>query len=327
MATASHRNPIHLVLDWDGTLTKKDTMSFIADFAHQRDLRKHGVRLDDYTRDWETFAHSYLEDYKQHVLKYDADRSEKGYTPKMESERLASLQPVEEASMMRVMDSRFLEGLTREDVNAAAMKAVKDGKLELRKGWYELFKRVVTRDVDKHIALPTSRATIGKVSILSVNWSATFIRLALKNSRTSREIFHENDRDIHTYLTNMEILANDLEGLDDPNGSPGTFRDKPSVRTSDDKACYLPTTGNKVVYIGDSSTDFDCLLNADVAITIRDDPMESGQQSLKETFERMNIETRHVSECEKSSNFRGVWWAGDFEEVLMFLDLRFDNET
>lgn len=64
------RAPIHLVLDFDGTLTEKDTMSQLANIAWARDNRLGIVRPDEYYRNhWNSFVEDYLKDYAAHKEK------------------------------------------------------------------------------------------------------------------------------------------------------------------------------------------------------------------------------------------------------------------
>jgi thiamine phosphate phosphatase / amino-HMP aminohydrolase len=45
-----------------------------------------------------------------------------------------------------------------------------------------------------------------------------------------------------------------------------------------------------ILYVGDSSTDFDCLIVAELGICVRDEPIAMHQMELKETLERVGIE-------------------------------------
>jgi len=245
-----------------------------------------------------------MEDYSAHARDYRPSKDDR-MTVAQESEWLRSLKAVEEASAERVAESGFFRGVDGHNVAATAQQAVASGDLRLRPGVLEF--------LNKHTPGSGREVAVGSsVEILSVNWSAHFIRESLVAST--------EDRDLCARLEQVPIVANEIQGLEDPDGSSGVITG--AIQTSADKLVRLdppnppgqmsqpPTT----VYIGDSPTDFDCLLAAYAGICIRDQPMGSGQRELAETFERMDIPVHHVLEAGRH-RLAGVWWARDFKEV------------
>lgn len=97
------------------------------------------------------------------------------------------------------------------------------------------------------------------------------------------------------------------------------------------KSCGVDS---EVVYVGDSATDLDCLLSADIGICVRNEGEMSGEQTeLRETLRRLAIGCQGIG-CMKSDDLeanstRGtqeigssVWWARDFDDILHSLVFR-----
>ncbi|KAJ9626568.1 hypothetical protein H2203_004201 [Taxawa tesnikishii (nom. ined.)] len=193
------RRPIHLVLDWDGTLTRKDTLSI-----------------------------AYGEDYIAHQAEY-RPKAEERRTVREERTWLASLAPIENRSVRRVEDSGLFHGVTTEDVDKVARKALAESQLELRKGWYELFGKL---SQDRN----SDAARSGNIiSILSVNWSERFIRRAMLAAADSVKHTGTADQQQPTSLIqDMDIRANEIEGLDQAGGSEGKLNKR--TRTASEPA-------------------------------------------------------------------------------------------
>ncbi|KAK4499979.1 hypothetical protein PRZ48_008165 [Zasmidium cellare] len=272
MAPRRLHRPAKLILDFDGTLTVKDTMAIL------------GRLPKDPPISWSEISEAYMKDYQ--VFK-DTPFPWKSFHEEEYSSWLASRKWVEQRSAQRVQDSGFFRGVTMQDVNGIVAAALDDGSLQMRDGWLNLFELFVTGDGEK-LTPPDS-----SISIISVNWSETFIRLALREA--AQRSSHEYKDAICHYIDRMKIHANEIEGLDRPEGSSGVICRESGldIRTSDDKLRYLPDASSTpfdgvhalVVYLGDSSTDFDCLLNAHVGVWICDVPFEQHQEAFRKTFE------------------------------------------
>ena len=137
-----------------------------------------------------------------------------------------------------------------------------------------------------------------------------------------------------------EIQANEIVGLDREGGSDGTMEGQ--MRTSADKLRALrhleayngpeapfprSDEASRVVYIGDSPTDLECLLEADIGIVMRDEKMGSGQRELAKTLERLGIDVVSLRKLDASDGRRRdggqktIFWARDFEDVVRVLGI------
>jgi 2-hydroxy-3-keto-5-methylthiopentenyl-1-phosphate phosphatase len=273
------RKRITLVLDWDGTITRKDTMFAMAEIASARDQRL-GIDTSP-AKQWNNFGEAYMDDYTAHEAHY-SPKAESRLDQDSESAWLKTFATVEAQSVSRVEESGFFRGVKTEDVVAAAKSTSLSGTVALRPGWEKLFARARQFDLN--------------LSILSVNWSETFIRASLKAAADNVE-HHKRDA-LHRQIDTLEIHTNEIDGLDAPEGSSGHLSSdsRPSIRTSADKLQHfkrLPDYMN--VYVGDSATDYDCLLAADVGLCMRDEPLGSSQQALASALGRTGHHVQHIS--------------------------------
>ena len=205
----------------------------------------------------------------------------------------------------------------REDIDLVARRAIETGEVTLRSGWQKMMALAGEDTYGK-----TEAPLKGRVSILSVNWSEHFIRAALKESAQYSDT--EDIRDnLLTSIDALPILSNELADMDSKWGSTGKLMEpsRPRIRTSYDKLTHLKRDSEFLnVYVGDSPTDFDALLAADVGICICDDPMGSSQKSLADTLARVGCEVIHIGRADPHS-FSGntLLWARDFDEIHDFL--------
>jgi hypothetical protein len=307
--------PINLILDWDGTITVKDTMFAYGKIADTRDARLHrelkGSKL------FGGFGRAWMDDYASHEEAY-IPRSHERKQVAQESAWLKSLSVVETLSAQRVENTEFFTGVTHNDISVAAQDLLDSGDVSLRTGWDEVFWRA--QGGAPNSLQPT---TISNVSILSVNWSEAFIRASLKAAAHS---VPRSNR-LNECFDHLEIAANEIRGIFQPGGSPGqlTDPDHAVIRTSFDKLQnFKAQRGFYNVYVGDSATDFDSLLAADLGICIRDDPTGSSARTLAETLSRVGYSVRHVDDVdhwqELNTSRSNVLWARDFNEILGLLE-------
>lgn len=306
--------PVQVFLDWDGTLTKRDTLEEVA---------KVGYTKNPTTQPWTDIVKSYLEEYHAHQQSYSPSKDQRT-TIREESIWLESLLEVETRSVKRVRDVGLFIGVDKNDVMDAAARAIDNGKVELRNGWKELLLSDRSPPGD---LVPAMGRDGFRFHILSVNWSATFIEGCILHA-----VMLVRSIDAMAALIPTVYLANEIASVQ--RSSYGLEKDIVTVRTSADKvrmlekAVHEPTLGMNqtkkpiIVYVGDSCTDFDALLYADYGICIRDEPMGSGQKELAETFERVGVAVKPVSELElelsllgEEAGSRTLWWAKDLKEV------------
>lgn len=298
-----------IVLDWDGTVTKHDTLHIVVKIGYERNRH---LNLTS----WDQIVQAYILDYTQHEKSYRPTRPERK-TIAEESAWLASLTDVEVRSVKRAQDAGIFTRVTDDDIRMGAEHAIRSNKIQLRDGWKDIFAMVGHPGNDM--------ANLSPVSIISVNWSGTFIRACLS---AALEEFPPRKGTADS----IQIFSNHLQ----PDPSGGDSED-PGIRTSADKLDAfqrLRDSGSgPIFYVGDSPTDFDCLVAADVAFCVRDEPMGSGQAELNESLERVGVHVARLDldawdkdrrelaaqGAEKESN-KVVWWVKDLGEVVSFAE-------
>nr|POE63381.1 upf0655 protein [Quercus suber] len=407
---------VHLVLDWDGTLTVDDTMNSLSRIAQQRQSRmvmgSHGtVKLanngsaenlsavtqnvdtglqstsagsprqedsmvsesryevlgpidDEYqsttrrtaaesSRDkektespcytpttetyeckttWEEISDAYMQDYMVHK---EAHYPHQPVDDQSYRRYLASFRDIESESRQRVAKSRFFEGVKAEDITRNAQENLRSGAVRLRKGWVELFEMFLA-----------NLATGSQLSILSVNWSTTYIRQLLRLSVQHDYPAQADESRLNqllNFVDELEITANDLDGLDSPQGSSG--RIDGNVSTSSDKLgrmppsrhchvaqstadhglqpCKLTSSQCKqapfVVYVGDSRTDYECLKAADVGLWLCDDDHARALGKFKQTFAPLETPAL-LSAKDIGPEMYGTCWYGWVRNMLDVAD-------
>lgn len=310
---------LRIILDWDGTITQKDTLEVVAKIGYD----KHNLPLNgspkDYTPPamaWNEVGKTYIDRYSLHQSQY-TPKSDQRRTLQAEREWLASLRPVEAFGAQTAESTKVFRGVTASDVESAAKIAVETDSMTLRPGLPELLR----------YAMPRSRTTI-----LSVNWSRAFIKHALARALKAKGT---DDAFMSSITDNIIVEANEIQGLDQVGGSSGELRsadEADDIRTSADKLLRMPqycqkrlkepSTPNDTeeisLYCGDSDTDLECLLAADVGVCIQDEPPNSTQQDLASTLERLKIQTRPIGSFSiaRLGNAGCLWTAHDFHEIL-----------
>ena len=292
--------PVHLILDWDGTLTAKDTLSILGHLPKARDKRL--GRNHQPAHSWDDFAEAYMRDYtKQKQAHFPATSDRQAY-----SNWLASLRDVEYASAKRISDTGYFRGVTAADVANVAQNAIDTGEVQLRNGWQHLFE----------LFLPSDAPTSSKLSILSVNFSQTFIRGCIRHAVQSLHASGKQ-RQLIDYIEKMDVKANEIEGLDLSEGSTGKLVGE--IRTAPDKLRHLPAPMDErvVVYVGDSPTDYECLRRADVGIWICDCAEDEYRQPFSETFKPLDCEATPLRKGSASDG--QFYWTRSLGEVAEYL--------
>ena len=282
-------SPVHWILDWDGTTTKKDTLDALVNISA---AAKPNFPTQDY---WNRVSKAYMDDYTA-TLAQLAPNGTLPSTVSAEKQFLAQMRAVEQRSLDRVSSSCIFAGLTRDAIDAGAKQAVHSRAVELRTG-FEGFFRHIQHDRKKDGFM-----------LLSVNWSRTFIQSCVAAA------------DIVDVPT-TSILANELDNIEAGELSSGKI-----VTTTHNEAGLIMSSGDKIktmermqlagqkVYVGDSWTDIECLLAADLGICIRDEPMGSSQKKLAESLTRLGVSCRHLKDYKEADEWRVVW-ARDFAEI------------
>ena len=326
-ATKSLR--IRLTLDFDGTLTKRDTMHVVAEAGYARQRR---FQRDPPPRPWSEIVDAYISDFKAHAEAY-RPRTADRHTYEQELAWLNSLRTIENASINRAVKAGIFDNLSTMDMATAADKALNDGQVRFRDGWAKLIMFVGEHNTHVELSDPQDRP----VQVISVNWSASFVRAILQGC-LEREPSPEQKL---SWWKDIPVHANELPAVNETDflgksssQIPAEQQHRKSIRTSGDKvemlnSIYNNTQAGKdyiLIFVGDSSTDLESLLAADTGICIRDEPMGSGQKELAATCKRLGIKVLHISEqkvtCSPSSNKQshGLFWVRDFSEIHEWLE-------
>ncbi|USP75304.1 hypothetical protein yc1106_02578 [Curvularia clavata] len=287
--------PMHWVLDWDGSITKKDTLDALVKIS----AAEHPTSpIADH---WQCVSQAYMADYTATLNQLVPD----GALPTTideEKHLLSKLRDVEQRSLDRVYSSGIFTGLTKQGIDIGAKQAIQTGQVQLRNGFSSLF---------EHIESQKSNT----FAILSVNWSRHFIHSCLEASGI--------------IVASNAIVSNELDGI--PAGEPSSGRiipafagDKHPLISSGDKLLkfgQMQQEDTAKVYIGDSWTDIECLLAADLGVCVRDDPMSSSQKTLAKALDRLRVSCLRLKDWRQDSN-PAVVWVKDFTELLQWVETR-----
>jgi phosphoglycolate phosphatase-like HAD superfamily hydrolase len=307
---------LHLVLDFDGTLTTSDTLAHVASIGY---TETHSHSPKPGLKPWSEIVSAYLSNLKAHTDAYPTPPSQRT-TLAAEVAWLNSLLPIEQASAERALDAGIWDNVNAGHVIWTAREAFRNNELALRPGWNDLVTWVISLSPDVGFQE-------GKLSILSVNWSRWWVFCAL-GSAVEFELGLGHDP-IELALTKVCTVANELPGIASFVKSMAkaskNYRGKAvEMRTSGDKLKFLRELRRHddelMVYVGDSTTDLECLVDADIGICVRDEIMGSSQRELAETLKRLDIKVTRLSEASTDERLdRGLFWVKDFTEVQTFL--------
>ncbi|KAL8726749.1 MAG: hypothetical protein Q9181_005943 [Wetmoreana brouardii] len=300
---------IHLVLDFDGTLTRSCTLPLIY---------RIGRELNPSSPPWHTISEAYAHDYQSHESAY-APSALKRTSIREELTWLESLRDVEQKSMERVEATGVFRGVGANDVRKGAEQSVRRGEVLPRKGWARVVEKVVGGK--------------GMVGVVSVGWSAEFIRACLSAAVAQSQIVMSN-----MHVGAVDVRANEIVGgetgeLDryfeevGRGGEGGVWTARDKRKAMQETAESLGTGKSLVVYVGDSTTDFECLLAADVGICVKDEDEVTGEQKgLEQMLKRIGIRSRWIGDMGPDdmaarpgeSDWPGaktLWWTRDFDEI------------
>ncbi|KAK7439126.1 hypothetical protein CaCOL14_002369 [Colletotrichum acutatum] len=270
----------NLVLDFDGTITTKDTIGTLAEIGLQFQQQR-GV---DLSSKWQQILLDYSKDHADHVSTYIPIADDRS-SLKDELAFLRGLKEVEMRSVQRVESSGIFRGISREHLTLAGETCREEGRVNLRDGFAELLK--------------VAKEKGWSVAVVSVNWSRSFIKGVLSDYR-------------------VDIVANEIE-LDGSISGPeveGSPTGQPSLMTCEDKLRALRRLAawrgiedfGTLVYFGDSTTDLECLLAARGVVI-----SSNAESSLMKTLRRIGYQVPKVEDVRVPE---GMAWASTFVEVL-----------
>lgn len=320
---------MHIILDFDGTITVDDTIDHLAAlavaFQEEQQTTPPCAPPCSWGDRWAAIVDRYLADHRAHRA---------GYSPvehartELDDELafLRSLRSVDGRSIGRLQDAglfagmppeRLFEGGRQAVVDAAKAAATDKNHVRIRPGFAAFLQEAAAR---RH----------WPVSIVSVNWSDAWIRGVLKGAREGDE-------------TRIRVFANKvtLSGAIVPNFRRGAEDEHAPFASCSDKVEALEAAvaeavrtqeaaDEAVVYVGDSTTDLECLVHAGrtsacggggIAMANGDGPATS---KLIQTLERLGYSVPHVSDARSFQRSRTaeegdaprLAWARDYNEIL-----------
>lgn len=307
-----------LVLDFDGTITQKDTILVLASTAIARQQQRQQEHdSTDLAARWDQVVAAYLDDLKAYKDGYAVPESQRR-TLAHEVAYQRGMADAEAASLARVRDSGVFAGLDAPTLRDMGREAVASGQVALRPGLARLVGEAGRAGWD--------------VTVLSVNWSASFIRGVLStaggsssssSSSARGEARESGSGSSIRGLDDLDVVANEVVSS---GGGIVNDRDRDAkpLTTSSDKLEALkrwcPAAPAVVLYMGDSTTDLECLLHGR-GVVVADGEDKS---SLIRTLRRLGLNVPHASQAREAGGAGGdgkdksqvVFWASDFNQVL-----------
>ncbi|KAI1476367.1 HAD-like domain-containing protein [Daldinia eschscholtzii] len=276
-----------IFLDFDGTITVEDTVGELANFA----LRVRADEGEDLQKEWDAVVTAYVDDHSAHADGYHPPPHARSL-PAQEVDYLRHMKTVETRSLGRINDCRLFRGISPTAFREAGRDLVRKGTIKLRPGF--------TRFVQERLKGGW------RVWVLSVNWSSAFIEGACGE------------------LSGVKVIANDVREdgsiagppILNPGGDVSRHGGEPrNLTNSHDKLDAMKAVleaeglaGKPSVYFGDSTTDLECLLAADMGFVVSD----KEDSSLLKTLRRIGKEVPHVREQGPTSSLA---WTSNYEDI------------
>ena len=308
-----------LLLDFDSTVSLTSTLpSFLSTPATI--YSKSNPVSPDAPATASELTDLYSSDLASHVTD-SPDRPSSTTTLRQQIAHQNSLRPVELASFFRGLTAFQSVKASNADIQHAACQAVSTGEVRMRNGWLRLLELCIDAD----------RQQKTEVCILSVAWSPVWIRgllnAAASQSQDGTSFSGRKARETKGVIEGLQIECNDVlkrhDSEDDDAGKAGIYVSADKLRKMSQlrvSASYADHECPRwTVYIGDSLTDLECLLAADVGIIMRDEEtMGSEQRALMESLTRFAIATYRIRSFGQIQTAQGkiLWWARDFDEVV-----------
>lgn len=296
---AAEEGGIVLFCDWDETITAHDTLALIAppDGVHP------GPPFASYGK-------AYMDDMAEHDRRWADDRAKHAQAATTESRPssqvvrlsvqqayLASFDIVELASQQRIEQGALFKGCDMEAIEARARQHV-----QWRDGWAEFAQQWLVGSAPSSSSSSVAARPNGahrrriKAHIISVGWSARFIAAGLRDSCTPASICaNEVDVDAATGRGTGKLTKSRDAVAAAAAGSAAAV--SPAVAPAEVGRCGIRVAQHKVremrrilaalpharqnplvVYAGDSPTDLEALLEADVGLVL------GGKESLRKVL-------------------------------------------
>jgi len=290
-----------LILDFDGTITRSDTINALA----QSVIAKHHTISPPA---WDNIVNAWLDDYSHHTETHKpADNTNLTQTLTF----LESLRHIEMASLARVEAAGLFRGVENQDLHALGVAAAAAGEsgeskskdvasVRLRPGFTKLINHVRYLGWD--------------VAIVSVNWSRDWVEGILGKDVAKEVVFMKVNRAGGNQQGRVVGPEGDPEGVlvtagDKLRAVREVLQQQPKREREREHGKGEGSSSSRWVYVGDSTTDLACLVEAHVGIVIADH--DGG--SLLGALRRFGREVPHVT---RAAERHMMWWASDFDEIL-----------
>lgn len=158
-STPPKSRPIHLILDFDGTITQEDTITVLADIACDRLTQTQEERWDHCKR-WETCCQKYLSEVENYPNLKELKKNRTTIDEEIWFQR--SMRVVEEASVLRVGQSGIFRGVPDWVWREAGWRQCQRKRIRITSGFRKLVESVQDQE--------------GRLGIVSVNWSQDFLK-------------------------------------------------------------------------------------------------------------------------------------------------------
>ncbi|ROT34800.1 hypothetical protein SODALDRAFT_81538 [Sodiomyces alkalinus F11] len=269
-----------LVLDFDGTITVHDTIANLAEVG----VAAQQCRAAQASPTWPEIVDAYQREYAQHVSCYLPAANDRQCLDD-ELQFLRSLRSVELRSIRLVESSGLYQGVTEEMLFAAGQDALRCHRVTIRDGFDEL------------IRLAEEKAW--RTSVLSVNWSRSFIRGVLSGYSIDTIVANEINAD--GTITGPAIFSADKR-----HGTLASCMDKACALS--ELVAYNGIDIKRLVYFGDSVTDIECLLLGKGVIL-----STHNNSNLIQTLQRVGLNIPEVRDLVPEGTLA---WACSFLDIL-----------
>ncbi|KAI0387517.1 haloacid dehalogenase-like hydrolase-domain-containing protein [Hypomontagnella monticulosa] len=275
-----------IFLDFDGTITAKDTVGELANFA----LRVRADEGVDLQAEWDAVVSAYVEDHSAHVDAYHLPPHARRL-PDQEVQFLRHMKTVETRSLGRINDCRLFRGISATAFRDAGRDLVQKGTVKLRPGFGKF--------VDERLSEGW------RVYVLSVNWSAAFIDGAC-GERSGVTVIANEVREDGSIAGPAVLNQSSSSGAAAEPRNLTNSRDKLDAMEAMRRADGL--AAKPAVYFGDSTTDLECLLAADMGFIVAD----RDESTLVKTLRRIGKEVPHVRDQNATSSLA---WVSNYDDI------------
>jgi HAD superfamily phosphoserine phosphatase-like hydrolase len=217
------------IMDWDDTITDKDTIQLVAEAAY--------ITKPDFHKPWDYYSGVYYSKYKQFIEDFGEKQSIED-----EVRYQAAVKSVEMSSVNEYVSHELFKGVKLDTLKQQALK------VEIKHGFFEVFQQLYERGIP--------------VFILSCNWTSLIMKKMFED-----EGFVANDR--FKFITNeFKHTDGELTGTVDDIRCIRTGTDKLKQLKLIYEELKEFGIEDSVYYFGDSCTDILPMLEVDYGMVL-----------------------------------------------------------